>query len=304
MLERREIEAAVASTFPGRAVRDVQPLKAGFDFDVRRIDFHDAESVVFRGQRNLVSTYLGPIDWSRILADEIAFYRLVPDLPVPRPIHFEPDEAALGFPYAFFTYLTGVPLDDLLPLASTEQRRGVARRMGALLAAIHGVRLEGVGRLSRVSAESWGSYFSRRLRRRLEPHAKGGLVSHAEVNALVERAGAVALAQPRLLHMDFRAANMLATLEGGALRITGIVDAANSLSGDPEFDLARAEEGVGLDADFWAGYESARGKVERDSEAYTLYRLETAALLAHVYEGSPQEAYRTERLQALKTQLT
>ncbi len=303
MLERREIEAAVASTFPGRAVRDIQPLKAGFDFDVRRIDFHDGESVVFRGQRNLVSTYLGPIDWGSVLADEIEFYRLVPDLPVPRIIHFEQSEAALGFPYVLFTYLPGSPLDDVLPLASTDQRRAVAREMGALLATIHSVRLEHVGRLSRASSESWGSYFGRRMRRRLEPHAKDGLITHAEADVLAERAGAIKLDQPRLLHMDFRAANMLATLDGGSLKITGIVDAANALAGDPAFDLARADEGVGLGADFWAGYESVHGKVERESEAYLLYRLETAALLAHVYEGSAQEAYRMERLQTLTRQL-
>ena len=303
LLERREIEAAVASAFPGRAVRDIQPLKPGFDFDVRRIDFHDGESVVFRGQRNRVSNYLGRIDWGRILADEIEFYRLLPGLPVPRPIHFEPSEAALGFPFAFFTYLPGSPLDDVLPLASAGQRRAVAREMGALLATIHGVRLERVGRLSRSSAESWGGYFGRRLRRRLEPHARDGLITHREVDTLVERAGAVEFAQPRLLHMDFRAANMLATLEDGSLSITGIVDAANSLAGDPAFDLARSDEGVGLGADFRAGYESVRGKAERDSEAYLLYRLETAALLAHVYEGSAQGAYRKERFRTLKRKL-
>ncbi len=99
-------------------MRDIQLLKTGFVFDVRRIDFHDAESVVFRGQRNEVSAYLGRIDWGRILADEIEFYRLLPNLPVPRPIHFERSEAALGFPFAFFTYLSGSPLDELLPLAS------------------------------------------------------------------------------------------------------------------------------------------------------------------------------------------
>ena len=302
-MERHEVEAAVASAFPGRTVRCIQPLKPGFDFDVRRIDFHDGESVVFRGQRTRVSAYLGRIDWGKVLADEIEFYRLLPGLPVPRPLYFEPDEAALGFPFALFTYLPGTSLDDLLPSASADQRRAVAREMGALLGRIHAVRLERVGRLSRRSAESWGGYFGRRLRRRLEPHARGGLMSHTEVDALVERASAVGLAQPRLLHMDFRAANLLATPEGGALGITGIVDAANSLAGDPAFDLARADEGVGLGADFWAGYESIRGKVERDSEAYLLYRLETAALLAHVYEGSAQEAYRIERFRTLKGKL-
>ena len=303
LLERHEVEAAVASAFPGRALLNVQPLKPGFDFDVRRVDFRDGESVVFRGQKNQVSAYLGRIDWGRVLADEIEFYRLLPDLPVPGPIHFEPNEAALGFPYAFFTYLPGTPLDDLLSLASVDQRHAVAREMGALLARIHAVRLDRVGRLSRLSSESWGAYFGHRMRRRLEPHARGGLLTPREVDALVEKASGIELDQPRLLHMDFRAANMLATLDGGTIRITGVVDAANSLAGDPALDLARSDEGVGLDADFWTGYESVRGEVARDSEAYLLYRLETAALLAHVYEGSAQEAFRLERLQTLRVQL-
>ena len=110
----------------------------------------------------------------------------------------------------------------------------------------------------------------------------------------MERAAAIELDQPRLLHVDFRAARS---------RITGIVDAANSLAGDPAFDLARVDEGVGLDADFWAGYEAVFGKVERNTEAYALYRLETAALLAHVYEGSPQEAFRRQRFETLRTRL-
>ena len=284
-------------------MRDVRLLKAGFDFCVRRVDFHDGESVVFRGQRNQVSAYLGPIDWGRILADEIEFYRLLPDLPVPRPIYFEPNEAALGFPFAFFTYLPGSPLDDLLPLASAAQRRGSAREMGALLGVIHGVCLEHIGRLSRDMSPSWGHYLGRRMRRRLTPYSKDGLMSRREVEAIVERAAALKLDQPRLLHMDFRAANMLATLEGGSLSITGVVDAANSLAGDPAFDIARVDEGVGLDAGFLEGYETVFGKVERDSEAYELYRLETAALLAHVYEGSPQGAFRRGRLETLMGRL-
>ena len=303
MLERHEVEAAVVSAFLGRDVREIRPLKPGFDFDVRRIDFHDGESVVFRGQRNRVSAYFGRLDWGSILGDEIEFYRLLPDLPVPRPIHFEPNEAALGFPYAFFTHLPGSPLDELLPVASVAQRRSALREMGGLLATIHGVRLGHVGRLSRESSPSWGGYFGSRMRRRLEPHATNGLISRREVGALVERAAAIELDQPRLLHMDFRAANMLATLEGGSLRISGIVDAANSLAGDPAFDLARSDEGVGLDVDFVTAYEAVHGKVERDSEAYLLYRLETAALLAHVYEGSAQEAFRRRRFEALKSRL-
>ena len=303
LIEQNEIKAATAAAFPGRGVLRIEPLKAGFDFDVRRIDFYDGESVVFRGQRNQESDYYGRIDWGDILADEIEFYRMLPNLPVPRLIHFEPNEAALGFPYAFFTHLPGTPLEDLLPLASTAQRRGAAREMGALLGTIHGVRPMRVGRLTGEPSPSWGDYLSHRMRNRLEPHTKDGLITSRDVNAIVARAADVELDQPRLLHMDFREANLLADLADGALNIVGIVDAANSLAGDAAFDLARVDEGVGLDSDFWEGYETVFGQTERNSEVYQLYRLETAALLAHVYGDSSQAAFRRERFAALTRQV-
>ena len=78
--------------------------------------------------------------------------------------------------------------------------------MGGLLGTIHGVRREHFGRLSRESSPSWGGYFGRRMRRRLEPHARDGLLSYEEMNSLAERAAAIELDQPRLLHVDFRAA--------------------------------------------------------------------------------------------------
>ena len=58
-----------------------------------------------------------------------------------------------------------------------------------------------------------------------------------------------------------------------------------------------------MDADFRSGYEAVFGSVERNTEAYALYRLETAALLAHIYEGSPQEALRRQRFETLKGRL-
>ena len=42
---------------------------------------------------------------------------------------------------------------------------------------------------------------------------------------------------------------------GESIEITGVVDAANCLVGDPAFDLARLEEGEGLEGRFLAGYE-------------------------------------------------
>ena len=99
--------------------------------------------------------------------------------------------------------------------------------------------------------------------------------------------------------MDFRSENMLATQEDDSIIITGIVDAANCLAGDPAFDLARLEEGVGLSRGFLAGYAAVQSPPERDSIAFLLYRLETAALLTWVYRNSPHHNYRLRRLRQL-----
>ena len=122
-------------------------------------------------------------------------------------------------------------------------------------------------------------------------------MSSGQIEHFVGQASEIEPDHPRLLHMDFRPDNMLATLDNGVLRLTGIVDAANCLAGDALFDLARLlDEGVGLSASFLRGYESQRGHVDRESVPFLLYRLETAALLTWVYRDSSIYDYRRDRL--------
>ena len=135
-----------------------------------------------------------------------------------------------------------------------------------------------------------------RLRRRLVPYLSQGILDSAEIDMLVESASELELATPRLLHMDFRPVNMLARVVDGSIEITGLVDAANCLAGDAALDVARLDEGEGVDDHFLAGYSQIADSVDRGSAAYALYRLETAALLAAVYRGSPEAAVRERRL--------
>ena len=120
---------------------------------------------------------------------------------------------------------------------------------------MHSEPVEHLGRLSDESRDSWGAYMGPRLRRRLAPHQSRGLVDADETELLVGRASRLPLATPRLLHMDFRPVNLLRETVGESIEITGVVDAANCLAGDPAFDLARLEEGEGLEGRFLAGYE-------------------------------------------------
>jgi aminoglycoside phosphotransferase (APT) family kinase protein len=303
VIERSEVEAAARSAFPGQSVLGTHQLPKGFDFEVYRVDLEETGPVVFRGQRDFASSHQCPLDFGRILLGEVRFYERLSHLPVPRTLHFEPDPTKLGFSYAFFTYLPGRPISDLLVDASQQARDGVFFEAGRLLGLVHSEPVEHVGPLSDESRESWGAYMGPRLRRRLAPHQGRGLLDSAETELLVGRASRLPLATPRLLHMDFRPVNLLGEAVGESIEITGVVDAANCLAGDPAFDLARLEEGEGLDGRFLAGYEQVAGAVDRDTDAYGLYRLETAALLADVYENSPEGGPRQRRLFELKNAL-
>ena len=290
MIERHEVEAAVSATFPGLAVRGLNQLPQGFDFEVYRVDVDPIGPVVFRGQRDVVSQDQGPLDFGRILLGEIRFYEKLPHLPVPRVLSFEPDKSKLGFAYAFFSYLPGRPLSDLLAGAPRRERSRISFECGRMLATIHLETADHVGHLSDEARESWGAFFGPRLRRRLAPHLQHEVLDPAEIGALVDRASKLELATPRLLHMDFRPVNMLARVADGSIEITGLVDAANCLAGDPALDVARLEEGEGVDAHFLRGYGQIAEPVDRGSPAYALYRLEAAALLARVYGRSPEGA--------------
>jgi fructosamine-3-kinase len=155
------------------------------------------------------------------------------------------------------------------------------------------------GRLFSDETQSWGRYFSNRLAHRLKLYSENGTLSKGQFEYFVGLASEVEPDHPRLLHMDFRHDNMLATLDDGALKLTGIVDAANCLAGDAHFDLARLDEGVGLSPEFLHGYESRRGPVDRNSIRFMLYRLEAAALLTQVYRDSTLYTYRLDRLRRL-----
>ncbi|MDP6513461.1 MAG: aminoglycoside phosphotransferase family protein [SAR202 cluster bacterium] len=299
MIERHEVQATISLAYPDRKLLSMTNLTDGFDFVVYRVDFEDGEQVVFRGQRNEVSPYEGALDFGEQLVGEKRFYERVTHLPVPCALYVEPDESVLGFPFGFFTHMPGSRLTDLLPRASQSESRRIDEELGRKLASVHQIKMPRYGRLFSNEVQTWGRYFSNRLAHRISPYIKDGILSMRQVERFVGMASEIEPDHPRLLHMDFRSDNMLATLEEGALKITGIVDAANCLAGDALFDLARLDEGVGLSPEFLKGYESQRGPVDRQSVPFLLYRLETAALLAWVYHDTSMRDYRRARLRDL-----
>lgn len=100
-----------------------------------------------------------------------------------------------------------------------------------------------------------------------------------------ELAAALPAAATSLLHLDVRAENVLCR-DG---KIRALIDWTNSRIGDPALELARAELYApyaenGLDlAELLRGYASVRPLPARSARCTTLYRLDTAVMLALVF---------------------
>jgi aminoglycoside phosphotransferase (APT) family kinase protein len=107
-------------------------------------------------------------------------------------------------------------------------------------------------------------------------------------------AAAVPAAATSLLHLDVRAENVLCR----AGKIRALIDWTNSMIGDPAFELARAEQYApypdnGLDyAALLRGYASVRPLPSRSPRCTAIYRLDSAVMLALVFNSESPDARR------------
>lgn len=83
----------------------------------------------------------------------------------------------------------------------------------------------------------------------------------------------------QLLHMDFRQANFR-TQNG---RVVALLDWSNALIGHPALELARVAETGETDEKFLDGYASVRPLPKVSSAIETIFRLDTATMLALVF---------------------
>lgn len=109
-----------------------------------------------------------------------------------------------------------------------------------------------------------------------------------------ELAAVLPAAATSLLHLDVRAENVLCR-DG---KIRALIDWTNSLIGDPALELARAEQYApypenGLDqTELLRGYASVRPLPARSPRCTALYRLDTAVMLAVVFNDESPDPQR------------
>ena len=158
------------------------------------------------------------------------------DLPVPRPVHFEPDADIIGTPFYVMERLPGQVSDDsALPDLPPASRRAVHLDAARVLARLHQVDVTKAG-LADFGRPA--GYFARQVTRwRRQWQALEGR-QDARIDALAAwLADNIPPESPAtLVHGDFRIGNLLYT--DAPARVAGVLDWELSTLGDPLADLA------------------------------------------------------------------
>jgi len=185
-------------------------------------------------------------------------------LQIPTPMS---DLDAAGFGALVMSY---VPSDDSTP---------DDYKLGQLLASIHSISPPALA-LSAQEGEEVPELIPHRLERRWKELRAfvsdlPELPSFGVLQAALENTRQV----KQLLHMDFRKAN-LRTAQGDIL---AVVDWSNALIGHPALELARAAETGETGQRFLKGYASVNKVPLVDKLTETIFRLDTATMIALVF---------------------
>jgi aminoglycoside phosphotransferase (APT) family kinase protein len=193
-----------------------------------------------------------PPRWRPKLIKEVYVYRLLSRhgiREIPRVLHAAP----YGVPeyplaHTVMTRLPGRPLAQVRGDVARVDLDNAYARMGAWLAAVHGIALECWGYLTTrvVDRKSTNvAYMTDQFARRLSAFRAAGGDPHLArvIERHVDRhAGAFAgCLAPVLCHNDFHEGNVIVDNSSGRWRVSGYVDVEGAVAADAVFDLARTD---------------------------------------------------------------
>ncbi|MCO0614543.1 phosphotransferase family protein [Lutimaribacter sp. EGI FJ00015] len=157
-------------------------------------------------------------------------------LPLPRPVHYEPDPSLIGTPFYLMERLPGRVSDDTaLPHLLPDARRDVHLQAASVLARLHRVDVTAVG-LADYGRNS--GYYARQVARWRSQWQALEHRTDARIDTLADWfAGNIPPESPTtLVHGDYRIGNLI--VADDPARITGVLDWELSTLGDPLADLA------------------------------------------------------------------
>lgn len=169
-------------------------------------------------------------------------------VPAPRILFADDSKRLLGLNFILMSKLDGSILGQLEKTLASEQLKDAYVQIGQLLREFHRIPMEAFGYIGPRGI--WTAYPSNRdyltyqFQRKLKEFGeRGGSAELAQRVAehVTKRTRLFdGCSQAVLCHNDLHAGNLLATIENGELRLTGVLDFEGALAGDPLMDVAKA----------------------------------------------------------------
>lgn len=268
-LDDKELFAKVMASLEKQLdVEGIHQVGVGNEFYILRAELPEGPAVIKVPKDKVFSNVNDAHIDSKVLLDQefalIRHARAEGITQVPEPIG---DIEAEGFGALIMAF---VPSDDSKPDEF---------ELGRLLASIHGIKTPSIT-LSAQEGSEIPELIADRLHRRWKE--LDGLVENLPV--LVDHDVIVGKLEPtrsvkNLLHMDFRHANF--RMNNGI--VVALLDWSNALVGHPALELARAAETGETGEEFLKGYTSIKDLPTIGPLVETIFRLDTATMLALVF---------------------
>jgi aminoglycoside phosphotransferase (APT) family kinase protein len=306
---------ALAQAKAGRS-RDYRQIATHLALYVERVlahlDIQPAGVTVLDGETNVTmrvdtaeARYVLKISpWPDDLSVSTYYYQRLEatGAPIPRVVAFDDSRTVIPYDVQVLAWIDGTDGRDLPPQFQEE----AGRLMGRALRQIHGLNTDGVG--SPLPAGGWSAASWREALRqnvgydRRVTHTLFRSHEIAAIEAIVLDDARVEPAQPRLIHGDIVSANGLYRIEGGAVRLVGLIDPGGMVGGDPMFDLAGGTDTQNPFArGLWAGYVESRALTGAEEYRYRrllLWSYYTAACWHHA-TGRDSAPWKERTLEAL-----
>ena len=217
-----------------------------------------------------------------ILRTEALFYELAAPNPwLPAVIHAGFGHA--GAPdFLLMTELPGQPWPAMAGRVGDSQRQRLRGELGRIVAGLHGMSGSGFGYPAGPLTASWRTAFGGMLDTILAEADQYRVTLPLAADVIRRRAARHEgvldeVTTPVLVHFDLWDGNILLDLDGGAPRISGLIDAERAFWGDPLADFVSLAllGDIGQDEAFLAGYREAGGPARLDATSrvrLALYR--------------------------------
>jgi aminoglycoside phosphotransferase (APT) family kinase protein len=259
------------------------------------------------GQNIFVSTSEGEFvlrgcphyDWQ--FPQEAWFARLIHDctaISAPWPYLIEPEAGTLPWSYAIMPRLSGLQVTEPVVRVGLgeDDKREIARALGAGLARLHEFKAPFFGPYDRIARESVADTrpFPQVILDSLDGwYERCRAASAATTDDDIAWCRATVAAniealdvpfEPAIVHHDYKEANCVFQREGKGWAVSGVFDLMECYFGDPEEDLVRAIGGygtrnLGRARSFLDGYRSAAGLRPGQEERFCIYMLRDCLLL-------------------------